>query len=146
MNKKKLAILIFFAILVVGLLTREQRKSNMAVTDLSIATDKTEYDKEGILRLKIKNGSREDVCFSSCYPYLLERKEGTWLGYEYAECTNLNSRDGCVKTKQEKAFELTLPKVPSGVHRLAIPACVSCHDKDIFEEKNRFYSNEFVIK
>lgn len=114
--------------------------------DLSIVTDKTEYESGGILKVKIKNNFGENICFSSCYPYLLENKNENWESYKYAECQKLNGNGSCIEARKEKAFELTLPEAPEGLHRLAIPVCIGCQNEDTFKEDARFYSNEFTIK
>ena len=41
---------------------------------VNVITDKSEYQLGGILKIKIENNSRKTVCFSSCYPYLFEKK------------------------------------------------------------------------
>ncbi|MBZ9571895.1 hypothetical protein KJA15_00950 [Patescibacteria group bacterium] len=111
-----------------------------------VTTDKTEYEKGEVLKVKIQNNFRKNVCFSSCYPYLLERKNEKWESYKYAECYDLDSNGKCISPGQIKAFELTLPQVPGGLHRLAIPVCIGCKGEDTFKESKRFYSNEFIIK
>jgi len=114
--------------------------------DLSIVTDKTEYESGGILKVKIKNNFGENICFSSCYPYLLENKNENWESYKYAECQKFNGNGSCIEARKEKAFELTLPEAPEGLHRLAIPVCLGCKSEDSFQEDQRFYSNEFWIR
>ena len=47
-----------------------------------IRTDKTEYQPGENLKIKIKNNFKEQICFSSCYPYLLEKKNGEWKNGE----------------------------------------------------------------
>jgi len=114
--------------------------------DLSIVTDKTEYESGGILKVKIKNNFGENICFSSCYPYLLENKNENWESYKYAECQKFDGNGHCMKAGELKAFELTLPQISDGSHRLAIPVCIGCQNEDTFKEDARFYSNEFTIK
>ncbi|MBZ9569732.1 hypothetical protein KJA16_02315 [Patescibacteria group bacterium] len=114
--------------------------------EVIIITDKTEYKKGEILRVKIKNNLWENICFSSCYPYLLERKNKKWESYKYVECHDFNGNGHCINVGKEKAFELTLPEVPDGLHRLTIPVCIGCKKEDTFREDKGFYSNEFTIK
>ena len=112
---------------------------------LSIITDKTEYEAGGILKVKIKNNFSKQICFSSCYPYLLESKNEKWESYKYVECQKLNGNGHCMKAGELKAFGLTLPQISDGSHRLAIPVCLGCKSEDTFKEDTRFYSNEFWI-
>jgi len=114
--------------------------------EISIITDKTEYESGGILKVKIKNNFGENICFSSCYPYLLESKNEKWESYKYVECQDFNGNGHCLKAGELKAFELTLPQAVKGPHRLAIPICLGCKIEDPFREDKRFYSNEFTIK
>jgi len=114
--------------------------------DLSIVTDKTEYETGGILKVKIKNNFGENICFSSCYPYLLESKNEKWESYKYVECQRFDGNGHCLKAGELKAFELTLPQISDGSHRLAISVCIGCQSEDTFKEDMRFYSNEFSIK
>jgi len=113
---------------------------------ISIITDKIEYNQGDNLKVKIKNNFSGNICFSICYPYYLERKNGKWEQYKYVECQEFNGNGHCIDAKEEKAFELTLPEVPEGLHRLAIPVCIGCKSEDTFQEDKRFYSNEFWIK
>jgi hypothetical protein len=114
--------------------------------DLSIITDKTEYEAGGNLKVKIKNNFGKQICFSSCYPYLLENENENWKSYKYAECQKFDGNGHCIKAGDLKAFELTLPERIKGIHRLAIPICIGCKSEDTFKETTRFYSNEFTIK
>lgn len=114
--------------------------------EVLITIDKTEYEAGENLKVKIKNNFREQICFSSCYPYLLERKNEKWESYKYVECQRFHGNGYCIEAKKEKDFELTLPQVPDGLHRLVIPICISCKSEDTFKEDKRFYLNEFTIK
>lgn len=114
---------------------------------VEIFTDKTEYQLGGSLRLKIKNNSKDTLCFSSCYPYLLEKKtERGWESYNYVDCPKKDLNEKCIKPGKVKAFELVLIDGKRGLHRIRIPACVSCKEGEEFKENKRFYSNQFLIK
>ncbi len=113
---------------------------------LLISTDKTEYNSDGALKVTIQNDSRKNVCFSSCYPYYLERKNSNFESYSYSVCQTPDLNQVCVEPRQSKFFETTLPPLETGIHRMAIPACVGCKIKENFKENRKFYSNEFVIK
>jgi len=121
----------------------------MASASFSINIEKTEYQAGDSLRLKIKNNFGKQLCFSTCYPYYLERKVKIWELYPYVECNKDNIHNGCIQDGKEKAFELTLPKkgeIEAGLHRLAIPVCITCSPDQIFYEDLIFHSNEFLIK
>jgi hypothetical protein len=113
---------------------------------LTVSTDKTEYDPGSVLKVVIQNNSRKNICFSSCYPYYLEKKDVNFQSYPYPDCPKPNLSEPCVKPRQSKFFEIDLPLLEAGLHRLAIPVCVDCKIKEDFREDTRFYSNEFTIK
>ena len=52
----------------------------------------------------------------------------------------------CNGKKDVKAFELEIPTIKTGIHRIALPACIGCSVNNSFNENNRFYSNDFIIK
>lgn len=111
-----------------------------------IQTDKTEYQSGDNLKVKIKNNLWQTISFSSCYPYYLERKNENWERYPYVECQSLNLNGNPIIPGKEKMFEISLPTVPEGLHRLSIPVCISCKENEPFREDKVFYSNEFLIK
>jgi hypothetical protein len=113
---------------------------------ITINTDKLEYEKEGVLKLAITNNSGKEVCFSSCYPYLLEKKNGEWSPYPYQECGKPDVNGTCLPAHQSKFFEINLPDVAAGLNRLSLAACLSCRDGDGFKTDQVFYSNEFSVK
>ena len=139
-------LIIVFLILFVIIFWMGWKGYQLQKRDLSIVTDKAEYESGGILKVKIKNNFGEQICFSSCYPYYLEIKNEEWKSYKYVECQKLNGNGHCMKAGELKTFELTLPKVQEGLHRLAIPVCLVCQSEKEFKEDTRFYSNEFSIK
>ena len=146
MKNKDLVIPAILIILIgAGLIWQEKKYSRNALC-VSIKTDKTEYQKGNILKLAISNNLRKNVCFSSCYPYLLERKDADWSEYIYQQCPESDINQFCLTASQSKFFEINLPDVNQGNHRLVVPVCVNCKDKDNFKEDNRFYSNEFIIQ
>ena len=135
-------ILIFFLLIIwMGWQGFKLQKGEILVT-----TDKKEYIGGGILKVKIKNNFGQNTCFSSCYPYYLQRRNKIWESYKYDECHRFNGNGYCINSGEEKAFELTLPQISEGFYRLAIPVCIGCQSEDTFREDNRFYSNQFTIK
>lgn len=138
-------LIIFFLIFLIVLLINWLTGRDFG--EISITTDKAEYEAGGILIVKIKNNFWKSICFSSCYPYLLERlQDGKWGSYQYTECYDFNGNGDCVEAKKEKVFELTLFSVEKGLHRLVLPVCINCKNEKTFREDRKFYSNEFEIK
>ena len=114
-----------------------------------VITDKTEYNLEDVLKVKIKNNfTKNNICFSSCHPYYIERQnDERWQTYPYLDCEYSNLVNKCIDPGQIKAFEFTLPSsIDEEIHRLAIPVCIGCGIKQPFQEHKIFYSNEFIIK
>lgn len=124
--------------------------------NILISTDKSEYERgKSIIEyergksiiVKIVNETNKNVCFSSCYPYYLEKKNGDWKSYLYDHCPKMDLIGNCIKPKSEKFFQIEdLSYAKEGLHRLAIPVCIGCNLVDNFKEDKRFYSNEFSIK
>jgi len=139
-------LLIVFIVFTFFRFAKDLKKYFMASASLIITTEKAEYLAGDNLRLKIKNDSGKELCFSTCYPYFLERKEENWERYNYVECKQTNIHNGCIKSEKEKAFELTLPEVEAGLHRLVVPVCSEYKPEEGFKEETEFYSNEFLIK
>jgi len=114
--------------------------------EVNVKTEKTEYQTGEALRVKIENNLRNKICFSYCYPYYFERKDEEWLGYRYEDCPNGDLVETCVDSKQVKAYEIIIPTIEKGIHRLALSACVGCNFNELFKEDKKFYSNTFIIK
>jgi len=113
---------------------------------IAVITDKKDYENGGSLKVKIQNLFLKKICFSSCYPYYLERKEGAWKAYSYQDCSKANITEKCMEPSETKAFEIALPLIEEGAHRIAVPICESCNTGGQFQESQRFYSNEFEVK
>ena len=139
-NKKYLALFsIICIVLGIGLLFILTQK-------IVILTDKTGYQNGGSLRIKIRNLSLRNICFSACYPYYLEIKDGQWKSYNYQACPYDDLAESCLTLLGTKTFEISLPRVKSGIHRISVPICNNCRAGQGFEETGRFYSNEFEIE
>lgn len=113
---------------------------------VEIDTDKGEYIEGSALKVNIKNNLREKICFSSCYPYYLEKKNNGVDGYDYSGCLTANLVEKCIEPAEIKGFKIILPDEIKGINRLAIPVCVGCALQEQFREDQRFYSNDFIIK
>ncbi len=134
-------ILIVFLILVILtiLLIVNQR--------LVATTDKKEYLAEETLKVNIRNYFfNKDLCFSSCYPYFIEKGNGTWKAYEYQNCESSDKVEKCVRPGELLGFAIPLPKIKNGNHRISIPVYKDGEVGQDFEESFRFYSNIFEVK
>ncbi len=143
MNKKILVavILVIIGILATVFLILKKEK-------VLVLTDKNEYQSGQVLKVNIRNNSKENICFSTCNNYYLERKDETWQSYKYEKCQKPDLAGFCIKPGGIKAFELDLLKDIEVLkqHRLAIPICFDCQEGEGFKESKRLYSNQFLIK
>jgi|SRR3989344_3247033 len=144
-NLKKYLIVLAVILALAGIAFLVE-KTQTKKEGIKVYTSKQEYKKEELLKIAIQNKSAEKIGFSSCYPYLLEKKNGDWKSYGYSQCPKKDAVGFLVPPGQTKAFEILLNFVDPGPHRLAIPACLNCALTDSFRESERFYSNEFIIK
>lgn len=116
--------------------------------EISILTYQKDYPEGENPKIKIKNNSTKTVCFSSCYPYYLESKNGDLKSYRYGSCPYSDVAEICMEAGEVKAFELLWDKmsVNKGLHRIAIPTCLGCTLQENFRKDKFFYSNEFIVK
>jgi len=135
-----LGLIVLIIVIIAYILVPKSAKS------VKVVTDGIDYVIGSKLKVKIENNLEEEICFSSCYPYYFEKKESAWNNYRYTKCFEDDIISSCVKASEIKAFELEIPKVQDGRHRIALPACVGCAVNELFDENSRFYSNEFIIK
>jgi hypothetical protein len=140
-DKKIFIILLVFVVFSAFLIWKLQGYFNP-----SIFTNRTDYRDGEKLKVTIKNTLNENICFSSCYPYYMEKKNDNWESYDYGICDKENINEVCIEPDEVKAFEIDLVLVEKGPHRLALPACLGCNVGDYFREIKRFYSNEFIIE
>jgi hypothetical protein len=153
---KNLLIAILIAIILFGILGMAGWLAwrNYLRQKVNILTDKTEYHQGESLKVNIKNNLIKNICFSSCYPYYLEREKSEpgsptkiWEIYLYSKCDRENLNEKCIEPGKTKAFEINLSEyVEVGFHRIALPVCVGCKVGEKFKESKRFYSNEFLVK
>lgn len=110
--------------------------------------DKYDYSHADKLRVEIENKEGKSICFSSCYPYVLQMKNIGWNDYSYSGCEEQNVAEICIDPGQLKAFEIPLNEISlkPAVHRLAIPACIGCAIGEQFRVDKIIYSSEFEIK
>jgi len=139
-------LIILVLIILLSFILPFQPEKELSEGGINVITDNGSYGTGDSLKIKIENNSEEKICFSSCYPYYFEKKNGEWIDYEYVECPDGNRAEDCINPEATKAFELVIPKVKEGIHRIALSACLSCNYNESFEEDKRFYSNTFIIK
>ncbi len=146
MNKKDILI-ILTGLIVLGLiiLAAFLIPSNVS-EEVNIITDAKEYRIGDVLKVKIENNLKENICFSSCYPYNIEKKNEEWDSYRYEDCLNSNLNENCIDSREIKAFEFVIPSIDTGFHRLGISACIGCNVDEIFKQGQKLYSNDFLIK
>lgn len=113
---------------------------------VNVITDAEVYKIGSALKVKIENNSNKDICFSSCYPYYFEKKSGEWIFYNYEACPKKDLANYCIDSKTVKAFELIIPSISAGIHRIAVSACIECNTSELFKQDQKFYSNNFDIK
>jgi len=133
-------LLLFFIAVVIIALGR---------SNVSAITEKKEYKKGELLKISIRNRDKENICFSSCYPYYYENKKqgDDWKSFDYVECKDKDSVKTCLESFKTKEFEITLPdNLNSGSYRLAIPICKNCKENEEFKAEKWFYTNNFVLQ
>lgn len=147
MKKEKIFKIIGSAVILIVIVLLGVYSYQISKTaEVSVKTDKTEYQTGGALKVKIENNLRDNICFSSCYPYYFEKKDGEWKSYQYEDCPDGDLTETCISPKQVKAYEIIIPDLKIGFHRLALPACLGCGIQEKFHEDKWLYSNDFVIK
>ena len=113
-----------------------------------ISLNRTEYDSSGTLEVAVKNDFGQEICFSSCYPYLAEIRDqnGEWKEYVYQDCPETARAVDCVPPRDLKKFRVALEDIPLGVHRLKVPFCLECAAGEGFQAEQALYSPVFEIK
>ena len=142
-KKNLLTIVVFIVLFLLGGLL-----IGGTTQEVKILTDKNEYQRGENLRLQVRNFSPATLCFSSCYPYYLEwkRDSGKWEIYSYESCQKEDLVEKCIDSWGTKIFEMSVPQIRKGTHRLSVPVCQKCLPGQKFREDKRFYSNEFEVK
>jgi len=110
-------------------------------------TDRTSYKVGDSLEVAISNNGVKPICFSSCYPYMIEKNEnGKWGQYAYVGCRDANKASGCVASRSKRQFKLPLDEAEPGLSRLKIQICAGCDPGQEFRADEVIYSNEFEVK
>lgn len=117
--------------------------------ELEVTTEYEEYNNIQNIELKIVNNSKVEFCFSSCYPYYIEKfntSSQAWDKYEYVECETLDLIEICISPGETKGFEAEVGTLEKGEHRMSIPICKKCNKEEIFQKDDLIYSNNFNVK
>jgi hypothetical protein len=111
-------------------------------------TDRNNYNLGDALAISIKNNLGQTVCFSSCYPYLLEKQNvgGGWDQYLYESCSQKDIAADCISADGVKKFRLSLAEADAGMNRLKLQVCVNCAPGREFKANSALYSNVFEVK
>ena len=149
--KKIVVLTIFLVFLIIFIIAVFTWKGYLISKEkeLSVLTYEKEYQAGENPKVKITNNSPEKICFSSCYPYYLEKNNGSPLtSYQYGSCPHPDVAEICMEPKEVKSFEILLDNmvIEKGKHRVAIPACIRCVLQENFRKDKFFYSNGFMIK
>lgn len=110
--------------------------------------DRGNYQVGEKLEVAVENDFGREICFSSCYPYLMEKQQenGNWEEYDYPDCSGANRAVDCVPASGRKKFRVALDDVAAGIHRLKINACVGCAAAGAFTTEQTIYSDIFEIR
>ncbi len=148
MKKLLTSIILIIFLIFLGIGWLGWSRYQTAVRGILIFTNQKEYARGDNPKIKIKNNLRKPVCLSSCYPYYLEKNNGSLESYLYGNCLFPDLAEICIEPGEVKAFELLLDKmeIAQTTHRVAVPACIGCVLKENFRKDKIFYSNKFTIR
>jgi len=116
--------------------------------EITIMTDKTEYEQGEIVKITVRNSLNEAVCFESCNTYYFQKKNWTWEEYLAKKC-EVDFIKECIDFSKNKEFEIEFFKTDfeKGTYRIAVPIYTACQNKEFpCEKKEIIYSDEFTIK
>ena len=120
----------------------------LQTTNVLVFTDRAEYEKRKNLIVAIQNNFQENICFSSCYPYFLEKKKGYWEwdGYRYGVCDKEDINTSCIESNQVKAFEIELSWARTGLNRLVIPVVLTVRWRNNLKKIKDFILMNSLLK
>lgn len=117
--------------------------------EVTITTDKTEYEQGETVKIVVKNNLDKSICFGTCNNYYFEKKNGEWKYYLKKFCEADFIKE-CIKPNETKIFERETIwnsyKIEKGTYRMVIPLCIDCENLGEFREDKVIFSNEFTIK
>ena len=111
------------------------------------SVDRTDYQAGETMELVMENGFKREICFSSCYPYIMEiqNEKGGWEAYVYQDCPAPDVAIDCIPASGSKKFRILLDDPMIGAHRLKIPVCFDCSAGQNFKSDQMLYSGTFTI-
>lgn len=144
MFSKKQILILGLIILAVGFFLR----SVSMESKIEVLIQEEKYSPGEDLKIQITNNQEENICFSSCYPYYLERKieKEEWERRSYGNCEEEDIAIKCISFKNLRAFELMLKNPERGVYRVSVPICINCREGEIFQEDKEIFSPFFEVK
>ncbi len=150
LKEMKVLSYVFLAfVFIIGIIFYSKfEKSSFSIEKVKVFTERNDYSQADELKVEIENKESKTICFSSCYPYMIQVKNNGWDNYFYSDCGKENIIETCIDPNQLKAFAITLSEMflEPAMHRLAIPACIGCAIGEQFRVDKIIYSNEFEIK
>lgn len=115
--------------------------------EVAVELSRQIYNEGEEITVTVRNNSFKQICFSSCYPYYLQKKDGGWQSYDYSQCPEEDLNIPCLDSNEEKTFQFNLQqKIQQGPHRVAIPINKDGTQGESFEEDFKAYSEPFEIK
>lgn len=114
---------------------------------VSVFTDKINYRVGEKLVVNMKNNLSKKTCFSSCFPFFMEARQGEgWKRIDYFPCSENDLAKNCLSSYTKKSFESQISEfLPKGSYRLAIPTCYRCSENKSFRVEKWLYSNQFSV-
>lgn len=122
-----------------------------STNQVTITTDKIEYKQGEGVKINVKNGLENPICFESCMPYWLEKKNWNWhLNVESTRRCETNYIEECLEPGDTRLFGVQTSwsgyKKEPGTYRAVISLCISCIVGEAPRRDKTIYSNEFTIK
>lgn len=117
---------------------------------VGVKTDKDIYSREDKIKVTVKNNLGKPICFESCNPYWLQKKDGDWEDFTYKTCEDhyLQIKE-CLQPGAIKVFENPVSTygytMESGIYRYAVKICINCEVGGKTSGQKTIYSNEFKI-
>ncbi len=152
--KSVILLLAISALFLLGLfILRSTSKVNKSPS-LKISLNKSEYKIGDNLKVMFANLSSKNMCFSSFYPYLMQKAQVdglkhkyNWKTYSYPKTNQKDIVKDCFKPQETKTFLIKLDNVyQEGTYRLSIPICFGCKKGDLFRDDQNFHSEKFKIE
>ena len=115
---------------------------------VTITTDKTEYEQGEIIKVTVENNLEEKICFETCTSYYFEKNIDTKWKKLLEEFCEINLVEECINSGESKIFEgkESFLMEKNEIYRVAVPICFDCEGANSFQLHKTIFSNEFTIK